>query len=182
MLFQKVEIPFSSSELRHIKRQMSQEIQIYENRNLMDPKQLLLYDPQYCRLAEKDNLITNFFNYAKFAFLMVIVLFVMFKFIVNFQADIKDENKRFYFFRLQRRNDCYLDYIANDCNQTTTSAQAGRCQELFKCYTTIDTNRSSISSIKYFWTLIDDFFYFLSKKSSIFLGILSGFVLFYTIK
>ena len=161
---------------------MSQEIQIYENRNLMDPKQLLLYDPQYCRLAEKDNLITNFFNYAKFAFLMVIVLFVMFKFIVNFRADIKDENKRFYFFRLQRRNDCYLDYIANDCNQTTNPAQAGRCQELFKCYTTIDANRSSISSIKYFWTLIDDFFYFLSKKSSIFLGILSGFVLFYTIK
>ncbi|KAK8890207.1 hypothetical protein M9Y10_034977 [Tritrichomonas musculus] len=136
------------------------------------------YDPDTISFSNK---ITQIIDFAKYCFCVLIIVISILKFFIDIPGDIKLENNKLKFFSIQRRNDCYSEYIQNQCNTTTSPELLKECQKLYECYTSFDQKQKKINFLIFECELVNNFFFFLSKKSAALLGFTFGCILYYNL-
>jgi hypothetical protein len=92
-----------------------------------------------------------------------------------FPGDLARERNTAIFYDQQRHRDCYTQYLEHSCDESDDTAI---CVELSACLATPDESYSQVTVLRFFWQLLDAFFYPLSSKSAVFLGILAGILLY----
>ena len=123
--------------------------------------------------------LTTLIGFTKFCICSFVIIFSIIKLISYIPDDIKMENNKRLYFNIQKRNDCYSEYIENRCNSTTSPELLEQCKILYDCYTSIAKPTKKVNIISYEWDLINNFFFFLTKKSAAFLGFAFGCFLYY---
>ncbi|OHT11521.1 hypothetical protein TRFO_18965 [Tritrichomonas foetus] len=131
---------------------------------------LAIFAPETHYRAER---ISSWIDFAKRCIYSIIIIICAIRIISVIPEDIQKENNKLKFFDLQRHNDCYNEYIENECNSTDAPALIEKCEQLLKCYeeTGIETR---VNLLTFEWEVINDFFFYLSKKSAAILGFVCG--------
>jgi len=82
----------------------------------------------------------------------------------------------------KNRESCFQDYMDNLCNSTDAPEMISYCEQLTKCIEEPFSESMILAFINYLFELKDIFFTTLSATSSLFLGFVSGSILFALIR
>jgi hypothetical protein len=90
-------------------------------------------------------------------------------------GDLARERRTALFYDQQRQRDCTAEYIENNCTEEDASPA---CAELDSCLANPNQELRTVSFLKFTWNIVNAFFYALSNKAAIFLGIVVGLFLY----
>jgi hypothetical protein len=87
-------------------------------------------------------------------------------------SDLAQERNTALFYDLQRQRDCSAEYVQNDCNETMGKKV---CVELRGC---LKRGGERVSVVKMLGNVVNAFFFPMSSKAAVFLGVLVGILLY----
>ena len=119
--------------------------------------------------------IRIFFN----IFIVVVVLYFLFKIFYQIFIDMINEYKDFSYFMKPKRDRCLKQYIDNNCNISNDQDDelVRQCLEFEQCYKGSKQSKS-ISYLNYLAKVKDSFFNVLSIRTAVLLGIIHAIVLY----
>jgi hypothetical protein len=116
-------------------------------------------------------------DFVKRFILSAVVIISALQLIYWFPGDLARERKTAIYYDQQRQRDCFAEYLQNNCNETHAS-DSPICIELETCLANPDEGVNQVSFVRFLWNLINAFFYPLSPKAAVVLGIIAGLFLY----